>query len=79
MPPLPVTLNEEIVSIIDSLRRRRQDLSGLQIQRLRTCTGPLTVQQQYAAELREDLDAFARQVEVCLFLDLYGSITRISE
>ncbi|TFY56731.1 hypothetical protein EVJ58_g7462 [Rhodofomes roseus] len=44
MPPLPSTLNEEIVSTIESLR-------------------PLGVQQQYAAELREDLDAFTRQVE----------------
>ncbi|KAH9833336.1 Sec20-domain-containing protein [Rhodofomes roseus] len=63
MPPLPSTLNEEIVSTIESLRRRRKDLSEFQIQRLRTCTGPLGVQQQYAAELREDLDAFTRQVE----------------
>jgi len=63
MPPLPSTLGEEIASAIESLRRRRKDLSDFQIQRLRTCTGPLAVQQQYAAELREDLDIFARQVE----------------
>ncbi|KZT65307.1 Sec20-domain-containing protein [Daedalea quercina L-15889] len=63
MPPLPSTLNKEIISAVDSLRRQRSDLSDFQIQRLRTCKGPLAVQQQYAAELREDLDTFARQVE----------------
>ena len=34
--------------------------------RLRSCTWPLTLQQQYAAELRDDLDVFARQLEVRL-------------
>ncbi|OSX61005.1 hypothetical protein POSPLADRAFT_1057949 [Postia placenta MAD-698-R-SB12] len=63
MAPIPSTLDETTRKLVESLDRRRKDLSEFQIQRLRTCTGPLPVQQQYAAELREDLDGFARQVE----------------
>lgn len=79
MAPLPSTLSEELLTTIDSLRRRRTDLSDFQIPRLRNCTGPLAVQQQYAAELREDLDAFARQVEVRLYLQSLRPVARISE
>ncbi|EED83128.1 predicted protein [Postia placenta Mad-698-R] len=63
MAPIPSTLDETTRKLVESLDRRRKDLSEFQIQRLRTCTGPLPVQQQYAAELREDLDIFTRQVE----------------
>ncbi|EPT00578.1 hypothetical protein FOMPIDRAFT_1162936 [Fomitopsis schrenkii] len=63
MAPLPSSLSEDLLTIIESLRRRRKDLSDFQLQRLRSCTGPLAIQQQYAAELREDLDTFARHVE----------------
>ena len=64
MAPLPSSLSEELLTTIESLRRRRKDLSNFQLQRLRSCTGPLAIQQQYAAELREDLDLFAKQIEV---------------
>ncbi|PCH35279.1 Sec20-domain-containing protein [Wolfiporia cocos MD-104 SS10] len=63
MPPLPSTLDENTQAYIEALRRRQKDLSEFQIQRLRTFSGPLATQQRYAAELREDLDVFARQVE----------------
>ncbi|KAI0642642.1 Sec20-domain-containing protein [Trametes meyenii] len=63
MPPLPSALDEETSNLISSLGRRQKDLAEFQIPRLRQCTGPLSVQQQYAAELRDDLDTFARQVE----------------
>ncbi|KAI0676488.1 Sec20-domain-containing protein [Trametes maxima] len=63
MPPLPSVLDEETSNLISSLGRRQKDLADFQIPRLRQCTGPLGVQQQYAVELRDDLDAFARQVE----------------
>ncbi|KAI0349700.1 Sec20-domain-containing protein [Trametes cingulata] len=63
MPPLPSALDEETTNLIASLERRQKDLADFQIPRLRQCTGPLTLQQQYAAELRDDLDAFARQIE----------------
>lgn len=64
MPPIPSTLDEQITTVIDSLRRRQKDLSEFQIPRLRTCKGPLATQQGFAAELREDLDTFSKQVEV---------------
>ena len=79
MAPLPSTLSDELLTAIDSLRRRRTDLSEFQIPRLRNCTGPLATQQQYAAELREDLDTFARLVEVRLYLISHIHIARISE
>ena len=64
MPPIPIAYDENAEKLIESLQRRQKDLHDFQIPRLRTCTGPLSVQQQYAAEIREDMDGFARQVEV---------------
>lgn len=66
MPPIPVTFDDTTTSAIESLQRRQRDLSDFQIPRLRKCTGPLALQQRLAVELREDLDTFARQVEVRL-------------
>ncbi|KAG7448662.1 Sec20-domain-containing protein [Guyanagaster necrorhizus] len=63
MPPIPSTFDEEISQTIASVERRQNDISQFQIPRLCTCKGPLRVQQNLAAELREDLDAIARQVE----------------
>ncbi|KAL7277341.1 hypothetical protein ACG7TL_009199 [Trametes sanguinea] len=63
MPPLPSALDAETTNLITSLERRQKDIADFQIPRLRQCTGPLSLQQQYAAELRDDLDAVARQVE----------------
>ncbi|KZT07077.1 uncharacterized protein LAESUDRAFT_736621 [Laetiporus sulphureus 93-53] len=63
MAPIPSTLNEETRSLVESLQRRQKDLSDFQINRLRTCTGPPALQQRYAAELREDIDAFAHQIK----------------
>ncbi|KAI0760180.1 Sec20-domain-containing protein [Fomes fomentarius] len=63
MPPIPSALDEETSSIIASLERRQKDILDFQLPRLRTCAGPLTLQQQYAAEVRDDLDVFARQLE----------------
>ena len=64
MPPIPSTIDEEASNTIALLERRQKDLLDFQIPRLRNCTGPLTLQQQYAAELRDDLDVFSRQLEV---------------
>ncbi|PSR76589.1 hypothetical protein PHLCEN_2v8347 [Hermanssonia centrifuga] len=69
MPPLPSTLGENTKLSIESLERRQKDLRDFQIPRLRSCTGPLVTQQQYAAELREDIEAFARQVEAYVAVD----------
>lgn len=64
MPPIPNTLDEEALQLVLSLERRQEDLSEFQVPRLRSCTGPLSLQQNLAAELREDIDNFSRQVEV---------------
>ncbi|TFK26623.1 Sec20-domain-containing protein [Coprinopsis marcescibilis] len=63
MPPLPTKYSEDAKSFIDTLERRSRHLSETQIPALRDCAGPLSVQQELAEELREDLAAFARQIE----------------
>ncbi len=68
MPPIPSTLDEDIKAQLEALERRQRDLKDFQIPRLRSFDGPLPTQQQYAAELREDIDAFARHIEVSSLL-----------
>ncbi|KAG2031812.1 hypothetical protein BDR03DRAFT_904493 [Suillus americanus] len=63
MPPIPTTLDAETLSLIDSIERHHNDLSTFQIPRLRACTGPLTTQQAWAAEVREDIEGLARLIE----------------
>ncbi|RDB29796.1 Protein transport protein sec20 [Hypsizygus marmoreus] len=63
MAPIPITFSEDAASLIAAAQRRQTDLIEFQIPRLRSCQGPLSVQQDLAAELREDIDSFARQVE----------------
>ncbi|KAG1845726.1 Sec20-domain-containing protein [Suillus subalutaceus] len=63
MPPIPTTLDTEALSLIESIERHHNDLSTFQIPRLRACTGPLTTQQAWAAEVREDIEGLARQIE----------------
>ena len=63
MPPLPSTLSAEVQASIASLQRKQTDLENFQIPRLRTCKGPLSTQQQFASELREDVDTFARDLD----------------
>ena len=64
MAPLPSLLDEKTTKTIASLERLQKDLSDFQIPRLRTFTGPLAQQQQFATELRDDLDLFGLQLEV---------------
>jgi hypothetical protein len=73
MPPLPTTFDDAANASIASIQRRQNDLREFQLPRLRGCTESLTVQQQYAAELREDLEAITRLVEVslCQMLSLF--------
>jgi protein transport protein SEC20 len=66
MPPVPPSLDEQTQGAIENLSRRAKDLAEFQIPRLRSCIGPLAVQQRLAGELREDLDTFAKHIEVCL-------------
>lgn len=63
MAPIPSTLDSETKSLIESLERKQRDLFEFQISRLRSCQGPLSTQQDYAAEIREDIEGFARSVE----------------
>ncbi|KAJ4490135.1 Sec20-domain-containing protein [Lentinula aciculospora] len=63
MPPLPPSLPPAAAQLISSIRRREIDISDVQIPRLRTCPGPLSLQQKLSTELREDMDVFARQIE----------------
>lgn len=67
MPPLPTTFDDATNASIASIQRRQNDLHEFQLPRLRGCSESLTVQQQYAAELREDLETITRLVEVSLF------------
>jgi protein transport protein SEC20 len=72
MPPIPSTLDEDVRAQLESLERRQKDLQTFQIPRLRSFDGALATQQQYAAELREDIEAFARQLEVSYILTKRG-------
>ena len=64
MPPLPSTIHEETTNLVDSLTRRQKDLQEFQIPRLREFKGSLATQQQYAGEIREDLEVFTKSVQV---------------
>ena len=66
MPPLPTTFDDATNTSIASIQRRQNDLREFQLPRLRGCSESLTVQQQYAAELREDVETITRLVEVSL-------------
>ncbi|KAJ8591734.1 hypothetical protein M405DRAFT_93496 [Rhizopogon salebrosus TDB-379] len=44
-------------------QRHHNDLTTFLIPRLRACAGPLGTQQAWAAEVREDIEGLARQVE----------------
>ncbi|KIY47404.1 hypothetical protein FISHEDRAFT_23913, partial [Fistulina hepatica ATCC 64428] len=68
MPPIPTRLSGNVSEMIDSAERRRDDLVNFQIPRLRSCEGPLSLQQSIASELREDMDRLFLQLET---LDSY--------
>ncbi|KAF9078710.1 Sec20-domain-containing protein [Rhodocollybia butyracea] len=63
MPPLPPAFDSETTQLVASVRRRQIDLTEVQIPRLQKCSGPLSLQQKLSAELREDMDTLARQIE----------------
>ncbi|KAG6865957.1 hypothetical protein C0991_010212 [Blastosporella zonata] len=63
MAPVSVTFTDDTSRQISTAKRRQNDLIEFQIPRLRSCQGPLSLQQDLAAELREDIDYFAQQVE----------------
>ncbi|KAF8674001.1 Sec20 protein [Rhizoctonia solani] len=63
MPPVASPLFIEAQTAHEALSRRIRDLGEFQIPRLRDCKGPLTLQQQYAAELRDDTEAITKRLE----------------
>ncbi|KDQ11792.1 hypothetical protein BOTBODRAFT_35042 [Botryobasidium botryosum FD-172 SS1] len=64
MPPILASPSlNEATQLWEKLNRRSNDIAQFQIARLRECKGPLSVQQQYAAELREDIDSFQKLLE----------------
>ena len=64
MPPVSSPLFTEAKTSYEGISRRLKDLDEYQIPRLRDCKGPLTLQQQFAAELRDDTEALAKRLEV---------------
>ena len=64
MPPIPTKFDQETEDLIDSIQRRKKDIGTFQLSRLKKCTGPLSVQQQYASELRDDIETLANQIDV---------------
>ncbi|KAF7426210.1 hypothetical protein PC9H_008577 [Pleurotus ostreatus] len=63
MPPIPAVYDEEVTQLIESTQRRQKDIADFQIPRLRTCNGPLALQQRLFVELREDIDLYARELQ----------------
>ncbi|KAI9567538.1 Sec20-domain-containing protein [Boletus coccyginus] len=63
MAPIPTTFDAEAQALLEAVERRQNDLSTFQIPRLQACTGPLSTQQAWAAEVREDIEQLAKQVE----------------
>lgn len=64
MASLPLTIDDDTRNLVDGLERRQKDLTDFQVPRLRQFIGSLVEQERLAAELKEDLDVFGRQVEV---------------
>lgn len=63
------TTYDEAVQVHDGLRRRLKDLQEHSIPNLRDCKGPLAFQQQLAAEIRDDIDIFNRELQVCVVVE----------
>ncbi|KZV98930.1 Sec20-domain-containing protein [Exidia glandulosa HHB12029] len=63
MAPISIELDADTRAIVDTADRRARDIGEYQIPRLRDCKGPVSLQQQLNSELRDDLDALARQIE----------------
>ena len=64
MAPIPPSYDATAAASISSIQRRIIDVKEHQIPRLRDCKESLAVQQQYNAELQEDLENLGRFVEV---------------
>ncbi|KZV65759.1 Sec20-domain-containing protein [Peniophora sp. CONT] len=63
MAPIPPAYNSNAAAAISAIQRRISDVKEHQIPRLRDCKESLATQQQYNAELQEDLETLGRLVE----------------
>ncbi|KAF8316838.1 Sec20-domain-containing protein [Clavulina sp. PMI_390] len=64
MPPLPDPLYDETKTKLERLARRLNDVEVFQVPRLRDHAGSVALQQQYAAEVREDLESCRRELQI---------------
>lgn len=64
MPPIPLKFDQEATDLIEAIERRRRDIETFQLPRLEKCTGPPSAQQQYASELRDDIETLTKQTDV---------------
>ncbi|KAF8325881.1 Sec20-domain-containing protein [Cantharellus anzutake] len=64
MPPISDPLHDETLVKLGKLHTRIQDALSYQVPRLFNHTGSVAVHQQYAAELREDIESFRRELEI---------------
>ena len=64
MAPIPARLTDEVQSLIASIERRYKYISETSVPELRKCTGPVSLQQRLAEDVREDTVTLARQIEV---------------
>ena len=71
MAPLPPTFNEDASSLVAAIQRRMNDVTDTQLPRLRSCKESFAVQQQYAAELQEDMDTITRMIQVITCLSTH--------
>lgn len=64
MPPLPDPLYDDAKAKLEKLERRINDAFLFQVPRLRNHVGTIALQQQYAGELREDIESCRRELQV---------------
>ncbi|KAF4612400.1 hypothetical protein D9613_004295 [Agrocybe pediades] len=78
MAPIPSRLPEEALSLISGIERRLKHISEVEVPQLRECTGPLSVQQALAEDVREDTVALTRQIDSLNMMvdDLQGEKNR---
>ncbi|KAK4052391.1 Protein transport protein sec20 [Microbotryomycetes sp. JL201] len=62
-PAPPPTLPQELLALVASLTRRLTDLEQHQIPQLAQCKGPLTLHEQLAAEVRQEMTGMRKDVE----------------
>jgi hypothetical protein len=60
------TMSTDSQQITNSIRRRLADLQTYQLPRLRDCKGPIDLQRDLAAELKDDIRKVKRSIDVSL-------------